>query len=262
MTLIEMTIVIAVIGVIAAALAVFLVSPVRGYTDTVQRLQLVEQADFALRRITRDLGAALPNSVRTTINGQDSILEYMDVRSAARYCNGNGCGDALFDGNQTFSWFSPAGLSVSNGNYIALANGTTSDCDVYAASSNNRRTVSSATGNSITLSANAFGSLCAESNRRFFVVTGPVSFACDAANRTLWRYSGYGIQPTIPASVVALNGLSGVTKARLATDVECASTSFNLTAINENLLELRIQLMSSTGEKVNLYRQFRLEQAI
>jgi hypothetical protein len=44
--------------------------------------------------------------------------------------------------------------------------------------------------------------------------------------------------------------------------VQCASTIFNVTALTENLVELRIQLMSSTGEKVNLYRQVRLEQAI
>jgi MSHA biogenesis protein MshO len=262
MTLIEMVVVIVVIGVIGTGLATFAISPVRGYTEIVRRLQLVEQADFALRRISRDMGAALPNSVRTTASGQDSILEFLNVRSAARYCNGAGCGGALFDGDNTFAWSSPAGLSVVAGDFIVVANGVNSDCDAYATSPNNRRTVGSTTGNSITFIGAAFNSSCTERRQRFFVVDGPVAYACEAASSTLWRYSGYAIQSTIASSISALNTLSGVVKARVATEVQCASTNFNITATNENLVEIRIQLMSNAAEKVNLYRQFRLEQAI
>ena len=262
MTLFEMVVVIVVIGVIGTGLAIFAISPVRGYTETVGRLQLVEQADFALRRISRDLGGARINSVRTTTSGQDSILEFLNVRSAARYCNGVGCGGPLFDVNNEFAWLSPAGLSVVAGDFIVVANGVNSDCDAYATSPNNRRTVGSTTGNSITFIGAAFNIGCKETSRRFFVVDGPVAYACEAASSTLWRYSGYAIQPAIASSISALNLLSGLVKARLATDVQCASTGFNITATNENLIELRIQLVSNSGEKVNLYRQLRLEQAI
>lgn len=262
MSLIEAVLVIVVIGVIGTGLTVFLLSPVSGYTDTVRRLQLVEQADFALRRMSRDLGGALPNSVRTTTSGQDSILEFLNVRSAARYCDGDRCGGSLFDGDNNFAWLSPAGLSVLNGDFIVVANGVNSDCDAYATSPNNRRTVVATSSNVITFDGAAFNSSCKESTRRFFVVDGPVAYACEAASSTLWRYSGYAIQPAIASSISALNLLSGLVKARLATDVQCASTGFNITATNENLIELRIQLVSNSGEKVNLYRQLRLEQAI
>jgi MSHA biogenesis protein MshO len=262
MSLIEAVLVIVVIGVIGTGLTVFLLSPVSGYADTVRRLQLVEQADFALRRMSRDLGGALPNSVRTTTSGQDSILEFLNVRSAARYCNGASCGGPLFDGDNEFAWLSPGVLSVLAGDFIVVANGVNSDCDAYATSPNNRRTVGSTSSNLITFGGAAFNSSCKESTRRFFVVDGPVTYACEAASSTLWRYSGYSIQPAIASSINDLNLLLGNVKARVATDVQCASTIFNVTALTENLVELRIQLMSSTGEKVNLYRQVRLEQAI
>jgi MSHA biogenesis protein MshO len=171
MTLVEAVVVIVVIGVIGAGLSVFLLSPVSGYADTVRRLQLVEQADFALRRMSRDLGGALPNSVRVTTNGQDSILEFLNVRSAARYCNGADCGGALFDNDNKFAWFSPAGLSVLAGDYIVVANGVTSDCDAYATSPNNRRVVDSTSGNLITFIGAAFNIGCKESTRRFSWLT-------------------------------------------------------------------------------------------
>ena len=264
MTLIEAVVVIAILGVIAAGLAVFLINPVRGYSDTVLRTQLAESADFALRRIARELGGALPNSPRSTVSGKDFVLEFLNVRSAARYCNGVtvNCGGSLFDGDNSFAWYSPGGLSIDIGNFIVVGNDVNNGCDAYSATTINRRTVSALTGNSISFSGAALDGNCIESSHRFFVVSGPVAYACDAANSTLWRYSGYTIQATIPVSIAALDGLSGVIKARLATGVQCASSSFNVSNTNENLIELRMQLKSTAGETVNLYRQVRMEQAL
>src|SRR3972149_1299940 len=60
-TLVEAIMVIVLTGIIAAVVAVFIQSPVQGYFDTVRRGQLSNEADFALRRIARDLQTALPN---------------------------------------------------------------------------------------------------------------------------------------------------------------------------------------------------------
>src|SRR3990172_5514052 len=83
-TLVEAVMVIVLTGVIAAVVAVFIQGPVKGYFDTVRRSQLSDVADFALRRIARDLQATLPNSVRST-DANNYFMEFLPVRSGGRY---------------------------------------------------------------------------------------------------------------------------------------------------------------------------------
>ena len=74
-TLLELVVTIAIMGVIAAVVVVFLQRPVEGYFDTTRRARLVDTADFALRRIARDLATALPNSARS--DGSRLFLEML-----------------------------------------------------------------------------------------------------------------------------------------------------------------------------------------
>jgi len=76
-TLIEMIVVIAITGILAAAVAVFIRRPVEGYIDAARRAELSDVADTALRRITRDLRTVLPNSIRITTAGGVNYLEYL-----------------------------------------------------------------------------------------------------------------------------------------------------------------------------------------
>ncbi|HEX7439481.1 MAG TPA: prepilin-type N-terminal cleavage/methylation domain-containing protein [Caldimonas sp.] len=64
-TLIELILVIVVGSVMAATLVVFFRPAVDGYLASRARADLTDQADTALRRITRDVRMAVPNSVRT-----------------------------------------------------------------------------------------------------------------------------------------------------------------------------------------------------
>jgi MSHA biogenesis protein MshO len=82
-TLVEAVISIAIIGIVAGMVAVFIRVPVLSYRDTVDRAELTDQADLALRRVARDIRLALPNSVRVTDDG--SRLEMLLTRSGARY---------------------------------------------------------------------------------------------------------------------------------------------------------------------------------
>ena len=87
-TLVEAVMTIAIIGIIGAMVAVFIRAPILGYRDTVDRAELTDQADLALRRIARDIRLALPNSVRvmSTSNEQhNDVLELLLTRSGARY---------------------------------------------------------------------------------------------------------------------------------------------------------------------------------
>jgi len=90
-TLIEMVIVIAITAIIAAALSVFISRPVEGYADAARRAELSDIADTALRRMTRDLRTALPNSIRITCvpagcaAGSVYYLEYLQSSGGGRY---------------------------------------------------------------------------------------------------------------------------------------------------------------------------------
>jgi len=90
-TLVEAIVVMVIIGIVAAMVAVFIRAPVMGYRDSVDRAEITDQADLALRRIARDIRLALPNSVRVSDNGAangsrpNSALEFLQTKSGARY---------------------------------------------------------------------------------------------------------------------------------------------------------------------------------
>src|SRR5205814_7956125 len=63
-TLLEAVLVIAMTGIVAAMVAVFIRAPVNAYVDQARRAELSDAADTALRRMAREVQRALPNSVR------------------------------------------------------------------------------------------------------------------------------------------------------------------------------------------------------
>src|SRR6478735_4714089 len=81
-TLTEAIMVIVITGILASMVAMFIRKPVQGFFDTARRAALVDAADTVLRRISRDVREALPNSVR--VSG-GTALEFLHVRSAGRY---------------------------------------------------------------------------------------------------------------------------------------------------------------------------------
>jgi len=84
---------IAIIGIVAGIVAVFIRAPILSYRDTVDRAELTDQADLALRRMARDIRLALPNSVR--VNDAGDHLELLQTRSGARYLSAD---DGVPDG--------------------------------------------------------------------------------------------------------------------------------------------------------------------
>src|SRR5215210_7725394 len=84
-TLIEMVIVITITAIIAGGVAVFISRPFESYIDAARRAELTDIADTALRRMTRDLRTALPNSIRITTVAGVTYLEYLQTSGGARY---------------------------------------------------------------------------------------------------------------------------------------------------------------------------------
>lgn len=95
-SLVEAAVAIAVLGIVAAAVAVFLRAPAEGYVATARRAALVEAADNAIRRLARDVRTALPNSLR--LGPGDQCFEFLPMRGGGRYRaepDSGGGGDVL-----------------------------------------------------------------------------------------------------------------------------------------------------------------------
>jgi MSHA biogenesis protein MshO len=86
-TLVEMIMVIVITGIIASFVGVFIKGAIDAYVDSARRAELSDVADTAVRRISRDIHLALPNSVRNPEGGGDldKCVEFMPTKIGARY---------------------------------------------------------------------------------------------------------------------------------------------------------------------------------
>lgn len=82
-TLIELIVVIVILGVIGGMVAVFMKHPIDAYLSSASRAALSDVADTTVRRIARDIHKALPNSIRTSADGQ--CIEFIPTKTGGRY---------------------------------------------------------------------------------------------------------------------------------------------------------------------------------
>ena len=249
-TLVEAVVVIAITGVLAAVVARFIVQPVQAYLGTVARAALVDAADLALRRIGRDLRAALPNSVR--VNGSGLALELIPTAAGARYAT-EGAGALQFGTLDTsFQIVGPA-LSVSSAQELVfynLGSGVVGS-DAYAPNGSaaeqavsNRRSSTNAAGAATTLGLASLAALPVAAFAppyRVLAVGQPVTFRCDPGAGTLTRYQGYGFasaQPDPPTGGSSAVLATGVTSCRFSVDG-------SLVAARAALVNLHLTLSSS-----------------
>ncbi|HLF23179.1 MAG TPA: type II secretion system protein [Burkholderiales bacterium] len=222
-SLVELVIVITITGVIAATVGIFILRPVQGYEAQVRRAELVDQGESALRRMQRDIRAALPNSVRIRTPGGNvgdascpannnvCVIEILHTVDGSRY-RANPPGDQLqFNGTDTEfdvvgSMLNVAAVNPST-NWLVINNQTTvgADFNAYncpAAGSSHNCVRMTATNTNLTATpphialANAFAPtlpLLASARQRFFVVDTPVTYLCDINAGALDRYDSYSI---------------------------------------------------------------------
>lgn len=217
-TLLEAVAVMVVTAVVATMMTVFIRVPVNSYLDAVKRGEDADMADHAMRRLTRDLRLALPNSIRVS----GTSIEYLETRGGLRYLAEDdidtpGGGSYLNWNDATQRTFTvvggvPGGRTAPVvGDYVVVYNlgpgqepGNAWDCSVLC----NRAQIASLTGSTITMATNVFAAQSAAGvalmspARRFQVVSTPVTWRCDTASGRLTRYWGYAIQPAqsaIPA---------------------------------------------------------------
>jgi len=264
-TLVELLVVIAILAIISGIVAVFIQRPLEGYTSAAQRAELSGAADTALRRISRDLHRALPNSVRIAASGGKQYLEFLLTTGGGRYraqVDGGGGGNILdfTTADGSFDVIGPM-PALAAGDSIVVYN-LFSSPSVSASNAyfgDDRAAYGSNITTTITLSAPKQFPFASPSSR-FQVVQGPVTYECDPATGVVRRYSGYtitlaqGTPPSGGTSSLLVNGVTG-----------CSFTYDNAisnAALRTGLVSLSLQLARTNGsasENVNLFEQVHVD---
>jgi MSHA biogenesis protein MshO len=286
-TLVEAIVVIVIMGIMVAAIALFLRWPFQSYMDTQRRGQMSDLADGALRRISRDLRNALPNSIRVT-SAASTCVEFLPTITGGRYrasVSSTGAGDPLdfTVADPSFDMFGtlPAGLSLAGDMVVVYNLGPTSPgADAYAGNTTRsivgtavEPTVSNETKITINPGLTPFP-LASPANR--FQVIGPAAtaatsyvfsgLACDGAAHvdaqgngvgTLYRVAGYPITPA-PSCPPAAGA-----QIPLATSVSLCSIQYSLpnnVAAREGLVDMQIGI-SQSNDPVVMFHEVHVSNA-
>ena len=271
-TLIELAVVIALVGILAALIVNF-VAPVRSYIDTTRRAALADAADTALRRVARDLHLALPNSVRVANVGSVSYLELLLVRTAGRYridsgatnhCGGGAADDPLSFGSADTCFMTignaPNLGQVTTSDFVVVFNlqpGTTNaDAYAFTGTGGNKSGISPVPTafsgeDKIEFASNTF--TYESPGNRYFIIEGAVSYVCDPSAGTLTRRRGY----TWATGTTATTSFTDGSSALMASGVSGCSFTYDAVSQGAGLATMRLQLSArdSRGdqETVTLY---------
>jgi len=202
-TLIELTIVIVVISLLATIAYIFVPNPVKSLISVEQRAQLTTAIDNSTRLISREVKLALPNSIRVSADGLS--MEFIPTSDSGSYFIA-GLNHVFIGGSST------GPMTVNSATSVNLASGTTNylvvnnlgtgvpESDAYAPISNladqtvaNRRTITLTSTNKIYInSLIGISQSSAVPPYRFYVVRSPITYQCDLANGKLNRTTDYG----------------------------------------------------------------------
>lgn len=292
-TLVEAVMVIVITGILAAMVAVFIVSPTKGYIDTVRRAEITDAADTALRQFAREVHLALPNSLRIsdssgTVDGCSNAaaitcyIEFIITKGGGRYRDtddGSTGGNFLSFTNPASTTFDvlgapPANSDIAVNDFIVVYNlGPGYDpanaykrgqnhCDATPTSPGcNIALVTAKGGNLITLDANPFANQSPplrSPSSRFQVVPGgvkAVTYACPSEGSSPGEFRRYW---DYGFNAGAPNGPPpGATSAVATSNVTCVvSYSPNVSSRNALLyIKLNVTDASGSGEKVEVFQQ-------
>ena len=273
-TLIELVVTIALLGILAAVAAIYIAPALEAYFASQRRAGVADVTDTALRRMTRDIRLALPNSVRSASAGGERFLEFLLTKNGGRYRSAHDDNPATMEDPLDFSGddgFDTLGILPSGGDQQVLAgdrvvihNLGISGADAYD--------TGAAPPNIAPITAFGAGALAAENRltlppgtqfalespgRRFFVVAGPVTYACvgvgaSGGNGTgfLRRWGGYAIQAAQPTAPPG-----GASDAVLADNVSACELQYTAFAlVSRGLVAVRLAITRG-GETVTLYHE-------
>ncbi len=286
-TLVELVTAMVLTGILSAAAAVFLRVPIAGYFDVARRAALTDIADLAVRRFSRDVQTALPNSVRVAgacTGATTCYVEFLETRTGGRYREEPSGGatqcppgagaytDALQIGSvdNCLRSLGPvpdlaAIVAGGAGDFLVVYNlgPGFAGADAYASGAvtggnKSRITAVAAGGGPNPEDRIDFQNLAfplASPDRRFHIISGPVTYACNPVAQTLTRHWGYAISggqvapPAGGSSALLANGVTG-----------CSFTyAPNVVAQRNGVVSIRLELTQTdpvgTPERVTLFSQ-------
>jgi MSHA biogenesis protein MshO len=272
-TLVEMIIVIILGGIVAAMTVSILTLPINAYIDSARRATLTDVAESSLRRMQRDIRAALPNSIRVSVDGQS--LELLHIVDGGRYraelavdASGAliGGGGNILDFTFNDTSFAVLGTlnnfasitkdQGANNDLIAIYPLAVSDVNNAYTGFNTSVITNSSTNTNLDFSAHQFP--LSSPQQRFFIIDTPVTYRCDISaglpkNRVLIRYQDYDIQsvqPEPPSSGEAIqaNYLSN-----------CQFSYSSGSSSRAGLVTIALSLTDDDGESVRLIHQVHVD---
>ena len=289
LTILELTITIAMTGLLAVGLSGLLRHPLSAREAVGRRAEMVEIAEIALTRLTRDIEYAVPKSVR--VAGGGVALELMSATHAGPYRATEGVNDPGGPGEQDHSADSDRLTLSADTSFNALGRianrsiaygaampwgtrvvvGPTSPATLWDDAAANRDPGSITPGSTVVrilddgdedqiqlASAHTFSG--ASVSRRFYFTDAPVSYVWDAAERSLWRVTGYGTHSTQPSDRSAAP-LSTGSAALAAVDVERCTFSYDPGSSAQGGLVTVELVIESGGERVRLLEQVEVRHA-
>ena len=277
-TLVELVMVIVILGIVGGMVAVFMRAPIEAYFASGRRAALTDVADTAVRRMSRDLRKALPNSIRTTIvNTTDRCLEFIPTRTGGRYREQNRSGsdgkglnfsapdntfnmlgrnadwsvDQQIKTNDLIAVYNLGitGANTYNGDNVARV--STLAADISGGSQETTITLAAATQFPLESGTRRFHVVPVEENVVAYVCTG----------NTLRRFATPGLTagtaPLFASSATSYCGTAAqlATAPVIANNLSSCAFTYNDSDLQRNGL-VQISLgITSEGESVNLFHQ-------
>lgn len=229
-TLIELIAVIVMLSIIGTFSVRFIASTIDNYNRTIDRGKLVSHGRQALERMTRQLRAAVPNSVRVTNANQ--CVEFLPIAGGGNYIG------ELPDVNNNAaaqSTINSGGYQVTFGSarYVYVA--ALSAIEIYSGSAVSTIVSGAEDHSDNTLSLSVAHQFLRNSiSNRFFLADNPAAF-CVVANQ-LRYYSSYATPSTT-------TGIPGGVGSLMAQGVGSNGSPFTLSASTEvrnSLLAMRL----------------------
>lgn len=253
-TLVELVVTIVIIGILSSLGGMFITKPIEGYIDLERRTELVDQAESALRRMQRDIRAALPNSVR--VSADKKRIEFIHVVDGGRYRR-NGAGDVLDFSLVDTSFDVLGGLEhfgdITFGTdrvaiYNLAASGTTANA--YSGDNLTPVLAGSTASNLVIQKQFPFDSPL----QRFFIVDTAITYRIRDGQLT--RHSGYALTP-------GQYDPGGIGGDLVASHLVLAASGFDYdpgTASRSGLVTMQLAL-ENEGERITLLHQVHVDNA-
>lgn len=260
-TLIEIIIVIVITGILGSMVAIFIKNPVDAYFASASRAALTDVMDTSVRRMSREIHKALPNSIRTPNN---QCVEFIPTKTGGRYRADDSPTSLSFDSaNSSFNMLGsnlawPLAQRIADGDIIAVYNLGIPGANAYE--QDNTASVVGATSEAlspiettINISSKLFP--LASASSRFQVIPGNekvVGFVCVGAGISA---TGQGTGTLYRNSSNTFSSVCAATGAVLANHVSACNFVYGSANLQRNALVQLTVNFSQRHETMSLYHE-------